>query len=591
MMLDVLLVCLVVAAGVSSHPQCLDFLPPFASSRPLTLCDQYADFGCCSLSRDTVLHKTSTNDTDLQAALASDGNGKCTEYWRNVTCLQCSPYAAHLYDAEGTGTPRQYPGLCTSYCTDLFANCPNLARFIAKPNQPQNAEEFCELTRLSDASYCYPGVLDVDTSGPTRKRGDLGCVCVREVIDGLRNPVVLTHAGDGSNRLFIAEQVGVVYVHLSNGSILSEPFMDIQTKILTSSRRGDERGFLGMAFHPNHSTNGHVFVYYSTYDLDSNHVIRVARYSIEKENPNKIDHLSEKTIIEVSQPAGNHNGGEILFGFDGYLYLFLGDGGKGGDPWGSIGNGLDKSTLLGSVLRLDVDSNPDVPYTIPPDNPFIDEPNSRAEIYAYGLRNPWRCALDSGDRETGRGRGRIFCGDVGQNRYEEVDIIVKGGNHGWRAKEGLACYDSTLCSQYSNAISPIHVYDHSVGKSVTGGFVYRGCAFPNLYGKYIFGDYTSGRLFGLTEGDDGKWMSEDFCLGDETVCNTGLVGSFPKNILSFGEDESGELYLLATDYASPSHKGGKVYQLVDPARRNDPSQCDESDLTYPETQPDDALGN
>ena len=165
------------------------------------------------------------------------------------------------------------------------------------------------------------------------------------------------------------------------------------------------------------------------------------------------------------------------------------------------------------MLRLDVDSNPDVPYTIPPDNPFIDEPNSRAEIYAYGLRNPWRCALDSGDRETGRGRGRIFCGDVGQNRYEEVDIIVKGGNHGWRAKEGLACYDSTLCSQYSelraigmrdgsctylfiffegNAISPIHVYDHSVGKSVTGGFVYRGCAFPNLYGKYIFGDYTSG---------------------------------------------------------------------------------------------------
>lgn len=442
---------------------------------------------------------------------------------------------------------------------------------------------------MSDESYCYPDVEGLDEQSG-RSLGSFGCLCVQEIGIGLRNPIVLTHAGDGSHRLFIAEQVGVVHVMLPNGTILREPYLDIQTKVVTSSQRGDERGFLGMAFHPNYTTNGYCFVYYCTLSkTGANHKIRVSRYNVSKTNANQLDPKSEKVIIEVDQPAANHNGGQILFGIDGYLYVFLGDGGKGGDPFGTIGNGLDRQTLLGSVMRLNVNSNPDVPYTIPDDNPFLDNPLYKKEIYAYGMRNPWRCSVDPGDRETGEGRGRIFCGDVGQNKFEEIDIVVKGGNFAWRGKEGYACYDSNLCN-IDDEVLPIHVYDHSLGKSVTGGYVYRGCTFPNLNGKYIFGDYTSGRLFALTEDrNSGMWSSEELCLGDSTVCHSGLTGNLEKNILSFGEDEAGELYVLVTDFASPTHTGGKVYRIIDPARRGDPGVCFGEDILNqpPGTNPND----
>ena len=265
-------------------------------------------------------------------------------------------------------------------------------------------------------------------------------------MSGLRNPVVLTHAGDGSNRLFIAEQVGIIHVMLPNRTILPEPFFDVQTHVVTSSKRGDERGFLGLAFHPNYTTNGFCFVYYCTPTTSAaNHKIRVSRFNVSQHNDNRLDPTTEKVVIEVDQPAANHNGGQILFGTDGYLYVFLGDGGRGGDPFGTIGNGLDRRTLLGSILRLDVDTPTDIPYGIPPDNPFINDSTVKEEIYAYGVRNPWRCSVDRGDGETGGDRGRIFCGDVGQNRYEEIDILVKGGNFAWRGKEGYQCFDGDLC--------------------------------------------------------------------------------------------------------------------------------------------------
>ncbi|XP_070576817.1 HHIP-like protein 1 [Ptychodera flava] len=230
-------------------------------------------------------------------------------------------------------------------------------------------------------------------------------------------------------------------------------------------------------------------------------------------------------------------------------------------------------------MRIDVDREEnDFPYGIPPDNPFVDVPNARNETYAYGTRNTWRCSVDRGDPETGEGRGRIFCGDVGQARFEEINMIVSGGNYGWRAKEGPSCFDENMCNRtfLGDDVLPIHAYDHSVGKCVIGGYVYRGCQSPNLQGLYIFGDCHNGKLFKLTENPEtGAWESERLCMGDASICNSGLTGIYPTKILSFGEDESGELYILSTNRESNENYGGKVMKLVDPARRGDPEKCGE----------------
>ncbi|XP_026306746.1 HHIP-like protein 1 [Piliocolobus tephrosceles] len=203
---------------------------------------------------------------------------------------------------------------------------------------------------------------------------------------------------------------------------------------------------------------------------------------------------SFRILLEVKEPASNHNGGQLLFGDDGYLYIFTGDGGMAGDPFGTFGNAQNKSALLGKVLRIDVDRKErGLPYGIPPDNPFVGDPAAQPEVYALGVRNMWRCSFDRGDPASGAGRGRLFCGDVGQNKFEEVDLVERGGNYGWRAREGFECYDRSLCANSSlNDVLPIFAYPHTIGKSVTGGYVYRGCEYPNLNGLYIFGDFMTG---------------------------------------------------------------------------------------------------
>ncbi|KAK9411996.1 HHIP-like 2 [Crotalus adamanteus] len=283
-------------------------------------------------------------------------------------------------------------------------------------------------------------------------------------------------------------------------------------------------------------------------------------------------------LLEIEQPAANHNGGEILFGLDGYLYLFTGDGGKAGDPFGKFGNAQNKSSLLGKVLRIDVDGRgpQGKPYRIPNDNPFSSDPKARPEVYAYGVRNMWRCSVDRGDPLSQKGKGRIFCGDVGQNRFEEVDIIIKGGNYGWRAKEGFECYDTKLCQNSSlEDVLPIFSYGRSVGKSVTGGYVYRGCESPNLNGLYIFGDFMSGRLMALREDErTNTWKKQDICIGSMKACAfPGLISSYSKFIISFAEDEAGELYFMATSYPSAYAPRGCIYKFVDPARRAPPGKC------------------
>ncbi len=344
---------------------------------------------------------------------------------------------------------------------------------------------------------------------------------LQKFIDGLTRPVYLAHAGDGSGRLFVVEQAGVIRI-VRDGKISATPFLDIRDRV----ESGGEKGLLSVAFHPNYKENGRFFVNY-TGRKDGALKTIIAEYKVSPSNPDVADRV-EKIILEIEQPFANHNGGLNKFGPDGFLYIGMGDGGAAGDPFNFAQN---LESLLGKFLRIDIEKEP---YAIPQDNPFVGRANTQGEIWAYGLRNPWRFSFD-------RCTGRLFAGDVGQNRIEEIDLIEKGKNYGWRIMEGSQCFEpSTGCNTQGLEL-PIAEYDHSLGCSVTGGYVYRGTQYPALIGHYLFGDYCSGRIWSLTEDPQGRWTMRQ------------LIDS-PFSISSFGEDEQGELYVI--------HYGGAVHRVT-----------------------------
>uniref|UniRef100_UPI00358EFFF8 HHIP-like protein 1 isoform X1 n=2 Tax=Myxine glutinosa TaxID=7769 RepID=UPI00358EFFF8 len=542
------------AVPCRSHPQCLDFKPPFKPQPLLSFCGafDYGDFGCCDSEHDRRIERRFWSLADR---LPRDSYPECGGYLRDILCQECSPYAAHLYDAEDVSTPqRSLPGLCAAYCHQILHRCRSIFELLLEPRHVRrllsrdDGAAVCRHLKLDDIDYCFPSVVNnprLYASLGLVLPGSGGCMqlCLQEVANGLRNPVAMVHAGDGSHRYFVAEQVGIVWAYLHNGSRLARPFLNISEAVLTSPWEGDERGFLGLVFHPNHIHNGKLFVYYSVSSFGGRELIRISEFLVLPDDPNRVDPKSERYILEVDEPAANHNGGQLLFGDDGFLYIFTGDGGMAGDPFGKFGNAQNKSTLLGKVLRIDVnDNNVGPPYRIPFTNPFVHEPLARHEVYAYGTRNMWRCSFDRGDATTGSGHGRLFCGDVGQNKYEEIDIIVRGGNYGWRAREGFSCYDRKLCRNSTlEDILPIYAYGHSVGKSVTGGYVYRGCESPNLNGLYIFADFMSGAMMGLQESSEGVWEKQDICMGSGQTCMfPGFINNYHPHIISFGEDEAGE---------------------------------------------------
>ncbi len=351
-------------------------------------------------------------------------------------------------------------------------------------------------------------------------------------------PVDVQHAGDGTNRLFVVEQGGVVKVFDNERlTAVADTFLNVSSDVAT----GGERGLLGLAFHPQFDQNG---FFYVNKTEPSPLTTVVSRFTVDSTNSNAADPGSEVVLLTVRQPYSNHNGGQIQFGPDGMLYIALGDGGSQGDP---DGNGQDTSTLLGSILRIDVD-NPDslLNYGIPPDNPFVGVAGSREEIFAYGLRNPWRFSFDSES-------GLLWAADVGQNEWEEVDIIELGKNYGWNTMEAFHCYEAASCDQTGLEL-PVWEYNHSGGnQSITGGYVYRGSRLPGLFGDYIFGDYVSGRIWALHQ--------------DSTYSATELVDA-TFNIPTFGVDESGELLIGAFD--------GKIYRLISEA----PASVAASDSTF-----------
>ncbi|XP_034530247.1 HHIP-like protein 2 isoform X2 [Notolabrus celidotus] len=574
-----------------AHPQCLDFEPPFKPPWHLEFCTQYEEFGCCDQKTDNTIAE---RYWDIIDQLEVSGYELCADMLKEIMCQECSPYAAHLYDAEDPYTPvRELPGLCSGYCSEFHGKCRHLVKYLTenqllRDTSERDASTFCSLVDLSDQDYCYPNVLkstDLNSNLGQVVQDPRGCyqLCLMEVANNLRNPVLMLHSGDETHRMFIAEQVGFVWVYLRDGSRLEQPFLDMSGEVMTTPWLGDERGFLGMAFHPKYRDNGRFFIYYSIQVNNKVEKVRISEMKVSAYDMNIADPYSEKVILEIEEPAANHNGGQVLFGLDGYLYIFTGDGGKAGDPFGKYGNSQNKSALLGKVIRIDIDGSDSsgMPYRIPPDNPFLGDPDARPEVYAYGVRNMWRCSVDRGDQVSRYGRGRIFCGDVGQNRYEEIDIIERGGNYGWRAKEGFECYDMKLCHNSSlNDILPIFAYSHHVGKSVTGGYVYRGCESPNLNGLYIFGDFMSGRIMALEEDKTtGSWKERSVCMGETKTCSfPGLINHHHKFIISFAEDEAGELYFLATAYPSASSPFGTVFKFMDPSRRAPPGKCKQKPL-------------
>lgn len=426
----------------------------------------------------------------------------------------------------------------------------------------------------------------VEVSGPISGPVDAD---LEPVASGFVSPIGMDAPDDGTGRLFIADQVGRIHIIQADGTLEPELFLDLTDRIVALNPAFDERGLIGLALHPNFAVNGRFFVRYSrprkgNPDESCNdgggfivgcHSEVLAEFRVSDSDPDRADPDSERMLITVDKPQFNHNGGQIAFGPDGFLYAGFGDGGGANDNGPGhtpgLGNAQDKSTLLGKIIRIDVDQGD--PYAVPPNNPYVNVATARPEIWALGLRNPWRFSFDSG---TGT---RLFVADVGQDLFEEINIVVRGGNYGWNLREGDRCFDPnqpanppTECAENDAEgrvlRGPILDYNHfnadgsAFGVAVIGGFVYRGSALPALRGKYLYGDYSAGLdrgngiILAATEGDADRWSHSPIALAS---AGDGRLGRF---LLAFGQDHEGELYVLTTDVVGPSGTTGQVFKLI-----------------------------
>ena len=383
---------------------------------------------------------------------------------------------------------------------------------------PATAEPSAEPTFTPTAT---PSPTPTNTPIPAAPVDSISLVPVVE--GAFIRPVYLTHAYD--ERLFIVEQGGVVHI-LEDGHLLQEPFLDLQDRVGSSQL---EQGLLSIAFHPDYQQNGRFFAYYT----DSAGTTHISSFTVSDDDPDRADASSEIILLSVDQPFPNHNGGQLKFGPDGYLYAGFGDGGSANDP---LVNGQDPSTLLGSLLRLDVDHSPGI-YAIPASNPFINDDDRRNEIWAWGLRNPWRFSFD-------KLTGDLFIADVGQNLWEEVHFqpaSSQGGeNYGWNILEASHCFMTSICDK-SGLELPIFEYNHQEGCSITGGYMYRGHEFLSLYGNYLVADFCSGNFWRLFPETEDFWSSAKVLDSDYVIS-------------SFGEDVNGELYVLV-------HDGGSLFRV------------------------------
>ncbi|MDX1753118.1 Glucose/arabinose dehydrogenase, beta-propeller fold [Salinimicrobium sediminis] len=407
------------------------------------------------------------------------------------------------------------------------------------------------------------------------------------VAEGMISPVGLTEAPNDSGWLYVIDQAGMVWIIDENGDLMEEAFLDVSDRMVSLNTNYDERGLLGLAFHPSYDSNGKLYVYYTAppnaggpAEGESwNNISRISEFTISATDPSMVNIGSEKIILEVNQPQGNHEGGTIAFGIDGYLYISIGDGGNSNDvapghveDWYEVnagGNGQDiEANLLGDILRIDIDGGS--PYTIPTDNPFVGQ-TGLDEIYAYGFRNPFRFSFDMG------GSNSLIVGDAGQNLYEEINLVQKGGNYGWNVKEGTICFDASNNENILDSCPDVDVHGNELvdpvieianasnpggGITVTiiGGNVYRGSEIPELNGRYIFGSFSSdfepkGELFVATPSGTGPWSYESLNLE-----------SYPDNlgyfVKGFGQDMNGEVYVTVSSTLGPDGTTGKIFKIA-----------------------------
>lgn len=409
-------------------------------------------------------------------------------------------------------------------------------------------------------------------------------IALKQVAEGFISPLALIPLEDGSGRLLVADQVGTVHVLSKEGQIREKLFLDVRDRLAKLNDGFDERGLLGLALHPKFQRNRRLFVCYSAplrkdAPADWDHTSQISEFKVRDDNSLEVDPASEKVLLQIDKPYFNHNGGRMAFGPDGFLYISVGDGGNGNDVGrghSPQGNGQDTTTLLGKMLRIDVDKG--TPYGIPTDNPFA-AGKGRPEIYAYGLRNPWGISFDRG------GKRELFAADVGQDRFEEINIIVKGGNYGWNIREGFGCFDPKkptkppedcpkVGANGEPLLDPIIAYKNlkgfakdpdAMGTSVTGGYVYRGKALPKLKGRYLFADWSrlwvkaDGVLFVATRpaSKDAKaWSLETL---DLVAQPNGRIGKY---VVALGQDAEGEVYILTNDSNRVAGKTGRIFKLV-----------------------------
>jgi glucose/arabinose dehydrogenase len=412
---------------------------------------------------------------------------------------------------------------------------------------------------------------------------DPPAIALEPIAEGLVSPVAMAVAPD-DERLFVVDQAGVIRI-IENGELLEEPFLDLSDKLVELEPMYDERGLLGLAFHPDYAENGRFFVYYSaplraTGPDGWDHTNVLSEYVVSTTDPNLADADSERVLLELDHPQGNHNGGTLAIGPDGFLYLSIGDGGGAGDidegHTPDLGNGQDTTQLYGKILRLDVDTVVTEPYAIPADNPFVGTDNAE-EIFAYGFRNPYRFSFDLGGDEA------LYVGDAGQGRWEEVSRVELGGNYGWNILEGTHCFDPT---DFANPLAscattgaagedllwpaielPNSALEGGLGTAIVGGYVYRGTALAELDGRYVFGmfskgeDSPNGQLF-VASDEDGTggdlWAVEHLAVSDAAE------GTLPYLLKGFGQDVAGEIYVLVSSEAGPTGTSGEVIKLTAP---------------------------
>ena len=416
-----------------------------------------------------------------------------------------------------------------------------------------------------------------------------GTPALELVADGMVSPLGVVEPPDGSGRLFIIDQTGTIWI-VKNGSKLSTPFIDLSSKMVALSPQYDERGLLGLAFHPDYKNNGRFFVFYcappGAGGPDSanswNNKTTISEYKVSSSNADMADMSSVKKLIQIDDPQMNHNGGTLAFGPDGYLYISIGDGGAADDnapghedDWYTVNEGGNAqniyANLMGKVLRIDVNNGN--PYAIPPDNPFVSTTGAKAEIWAFGFRNPYRFSFDMS------GSKQLFLGDAGQKLYEEIDVVTKGGNYGWNVKEGTACFNTdsnllirptcpnidplgiTLSDPVIQLKNAAHPEGGGIATVIVGGNVYRGNSIPGWQGKYIFGTFSrsamtpNAELYMSNPAGPGLWSYEEISLKDHTD-NLGMY------LRGFGQDQSGEVYITTSAGAGVSGNSGKVYKLV-----------------------------